>query len=122
MHIEPPTPRTARVARAHRGSSVALAALAGAALLSACGSSSPKSTTKTNLDTPRVAVSIEQSILKERHLHAKVVCPTVVPQEQGRTFECVATTKSTKPPFAVSKTAFVVTIESNKGFVTYVGK
>jgi Domain of unknown function (DUF4333) len=97
-------------------------ALAGAALLGACGSSSSSSTTKTRLNTARVATSIEQSILAQRHLHAKVVCPAVVPQEQGRTFECVATTKSTKPPFTVSKTPFVVTIKTDKGFVTYVGK
>lgn len=102
----------------------AVAALACAALISACGSSSTSSTSTTakNLNTAQVAASIEQSILKERHLHAKVVCPTAVATEVGKTFECVATATATKPPFVVTKTPFVVTIQTTKGYVTYVGK
>ena len=73
------------------------------------------------MDTSRVAISIEQSILTKRHLHATVSCPAVVPQEQGRTFVCTATTRSTKAPFTVSKTPFTVTVQNNKGYVTYVG-
>jgi len=124
MHIEPTSPTVARVLRARRGGIVAVAALACAALISACGSSSSTttSTTAKNLNTARVALSIEQSILKERHLHAKVVCPTAVAQEAGKTFECVATSTSTKAPFVVTKTPFVVTIHNSKGYVTYVGK
>jgi uncharacterized protein DUF4333 len=123
MHIEPPTPRSTRVVRVSRGTIVAATALACAALVSACGSSSSKTTSvKTNLDTARVALSIEQTILEKRHLKAKVVCPAVVPQEQGRTFECIATTKGTKPPFPVGKTPFLVTIQNSKGYVTYQGK
>jgi hypothetical protein len=129
MHTKPsiPTPapriRIARAVRVRRGAIVAVTALAGAALMSACGSSSTSSTaTKTNLDTARVAASIEKSVLTERHLHSTVVCPAVVPQEPGRTFECIATTKSTKPPFTVSKTPFIVTVQSSRGYVTYVGK
>jgi hypothetical protein len=133
MDTEPttPTPRirvvpAARVVpavRLGRGAIAAVAALAGAVLISACGSSSTSSTTgKTNLDTARVAASIEQSVLSQRHLHATVVCPAVVPQQAGKTFECIATTKGTKAPFAVNKTPFIVTVQSNRGYVTYVGK
>ncbi len=70
----------------------------------------------------RVAASIEQSIFSERHLHARVACPAAVPQEQGKTFECIATSRSAKKPFAVTKTPFVVTIQNSKGYVTYRGK
>ena len=123
MHIEPPTPRAARVVRVRRGAIVAVTALACAALMSACGSSSSTSSTaKTNLNTARVALAIEQSVLTERHIHAKVVCPAVVPQEQGKIFECVATTRSTKAPFTVTRTPFVVTVQNSKGYVTYQGK
>ena len=127
MHIEPPTPRIsripriARVVRNRRGAIVPVTALACAALISACGSSS-KSPPKTNLDTAHVALSIERSILSDRHLHAKVVCPAAVPQEKGKTFECTATTRGVKKPFAVTTTPFVVTIQNSSGYVTYVGK
>jgi hypothetical protein len=103
-----------------------MTALACAALVSACGSS--KSSTessnaaKTNVDTARVAVSIEQTILAKRRLHAKVVCPTAVPAVPGATFECIATTTATKAPHAAVKTPFVVTIQNTRGYVTYVGK
>ena len=125
MHIQPPTPIRVRVMRVRRGATTAVTALACVALVSACGSSSTSSTstvTKTNLNTARVAVSIEQSILNERHLHSKVVCPTAVPQETGKTFECIATTTTTKPPIKTLTTPFVVTIQNSKGYVTYVGK
>ena len=109
--------------RVCRGAGASVTALACVALLSACGSSSSStSTAKTNLNTARVALSIEQSILTERHLHSKVVCPTAVPQEAGKTFECIATTQTTKPPVKSVTTPFVVTIQNSKGYVTYVGK
>ena len=85
------------------------------AAMSACGSSGSSSGTihaKVNLDTPHVAKAIKLSILSQRHVHAKVTCPPVVPQEQGRTFVCIATT-------ATGKTPFTVTIQNNKGYVTY---
>jgi hypothetical protein len=128
MHSEPTTPIVARVLRVRRGGIGAVAtvaALACAALMSACGSSSTSSTSSTStkiLNTARVAASIEQSILKERHLSAKVICPTTVVQEAGKTFQCVATSTATKAPFVVTKTPFVVTIQNSKGYVTYVGK
>jgi hypothetical protein len=120
MHIESPTPRTARVVRTRRGAIVAVTALACVTLISACGSSSSTKAT-TNMDTSRVALSIEQSILTKRHVHATVSCPAQVPQEQGRTFVCIATVRSTKKPSTVSRTPFTVTQQNNKGYVTYVG-
>jgi hypothetical protein len=125
MHMKPTTPTTARVLRVRRGGIGAVVALACAALLGACGSSSTSSTSTTtpkNVNTAQVAASIEQSILKERRIHSKVVCPTAVATEVGKTFECVATSTSTKAPFVVTKTPFIVTIQNNKGYVTYVGK
>lgn len=129
MHITTPMPRpgVAPVVRVRRGASVAVTAIACAALLSACGSSkSSTSTTSstgvTDLNTTRVARSIAQSILAQRHLRAKVVCPVTVVQEAGKTFECVATTRSTKKPYPLVNTPFVVTVENSKGYVTYTGK
>jgi hypothetical protein len=126
MPIKLATPRRAHIGRARRGAGVAVSAVACAALIGACGSSnnstSTTTTKATNLDTTRVARSIETSILTERHLHAVVVCPPVVAQETGKTFECVATTHSAKHPTVAIKTPFVVTVQSNKGYVTYVGK
>jgi hypothetical protein len=125
MHIKPPTPRTVTVVQARRGAIVAITALACAALLSACGgsSSSTSSTSTTNLDTARVARSIEASVLSERHLHVKVTCPVTVPQEAGRTFVCTAIGHSTKNPSVITtSTPFTVTIQNDKGYVTYKGE
>jgi hypothetical protein len=99
-----------------------VAALAAAVLISACGSSSsssrptPETATPTAiLNTHRIELSIEQSILSERHIHAKVACPSVVPQQKGRNFACIATIGTTKTPFAVIQT-------DNSGHVTYHAK
>jgi hypothetical protein len=125
MHIESHLSSGAGPARApHRA--LALVALACAALaIGACGSSSSStSTTGANgtVDTARVAASIEQSILKERKLTSKVTCPASMPAEKGKTFECVAITHSLAPPHNEIKTPFLVTIQSNRGYVTYEGK
>jgi hypothetical protein len=107
-----------------RATGIVLAALA-ASLLSACGSNSSSSTTptaKVNVDTPKVAKSIENTVLEKRHLHVKVLCPALVPAVVHQTFECVATARSSKPPFTESKTPFVVTIQNARGYVTYEGK
>ena len=74
------------------------------------------------MDTAKVALSIEQAILKQRKLTSKVTCPASVPAEKGKTFECVAVTISVNPPHNEIKTPFVVTIQSNRGYVTYEGK
>jgi hypothetical protein len=120
MHTESTNPTVARPVRTRRGAVVAVTALACAALIGACGSSSPKATT--NLDTHRVALSIEQSIFTKRHLHSTVTCPEKVPQEQGKTFVCIAATRSAKKPFGIVKNPFTVTIQNNRGYVTYVGQ
>jgi hypothetical protein len=126
MLAQTPPSRIAPAVRIRRGSAVALVALvalACASLISACGSSHSSTTSsKTNLNTAQVALSIKQSILTQRHLKAKVLCPAAVAQEKGRTFECIATTRGVKPPFALIKTPFIVTVQSDKGFVTYTGK
>ncbi len=114
-----------RACQLNPAASGALATLACAALISACGSSGSKSSSgaaKTNLNTTRVAESIEQSILAQRHLTATVTCPPLVVQEAGRTFECVATIPNAKQPSKPTKTPFIVTIHNSKGYVTYVGK
>jgi hypothetical protein len=123
MHLEPHASDTAPVLRAPRAATLAITALVCATLASGCGSSkSAASSPRANLDTTRVAASIEQTLLEKRHLHSTVVCPAAVPQEKGRTFECIATIRATKPPHAVSKAPFVVTIQTDRGYVTYVGK
>ena len=99
--------------------------LASAALVGACGSSkssTTSSTAKTNLNTVRVAHSIAESILTQRHLKATVACPELVAQEAGKTFECKATIVSAKKHAKPLVTPFVVTIQNSKGYVTYVGK
>jgi len=123
MPIERPPPRITPPINAWRGAVVTVAALACAALVSACGgSSSPSSTATTTVNTAQVAASIEETVLNKSHSHVKVVCPVAVPAEKGKTFECIATGRSTAPPHAVTKTPFLVTIQSNRGYVTYVGR
>jgi hypothetical protein len=95
-------------------------------VLSACGGSSASSTTGGTttaaqvpthmLNTKRVGLAIEQSILSERRLHSKVVCPAAVLQEKGRTFTCIATTGSRKKAV---KTVFTVLQTNNLGDVSY---
>jgi Domain of unknown function (DUF4333) len=100
---------------------VLVAVLLCALPLGACGSSSSKATSKTNLNTSRVARSIEQSILSQRKLKAKVTCPALVPQEAGRTFECQAVTRAARAPHKETTTPFLVTVQNARGYVTYVG-
>lgn len=104
---------------ARRGAVAAVAALAAATFVSACGSSGSSSGSTaqsiapaTILNTHHVALAIEQSILSERHIHAQVSCPKVVPQQKGRNFACIATTGKTKTPFAVVQ-------QNSSGYVTY---
>ena len=122
MHIEPPTPTVARLLQARRGSTLAVAALACTALISACGSSSSTPAATTTVDPTKIALAIQESILTKRHIHSTVTCPAGVPQEKGKTFVCTATTTSTKAPHTVSKVPFTVTVQSNAGYVTYVGE
>jgi hypothetical protein len=125
MRIQPMTSRRTRVPRARPTAVLATsAALACAALVSACGSSSSEPAAKTNLDTKRVAAAIQQSILTKRKLNATVTCPAVEPQEKGKTFTCTAVTTTTskgKTP-VTTKTPFKVTVQNNKGYATYQGE
>src|SRR5438128_7862869 len=110
MQIEHSTlscPRTVAV-RLGRGASVAITALVCAALASACGSSKNSSegtTPKANVDTPKVALSIEGTILEKRHLKSTVTCPAPMPAVPGNTFECIATLTNPKT-HAVSNAPF----------------
>jgi hypothetical protein len=113
---------SARGCQARRVSIAVVAALAATALMSACGSSSSSSrptleasTPTAILNTHRIELAIKQSILSERHIHAKVVCPSVVPQQKSRNFACIATVGTTKTPFAVIQT-------DNSGHVIYHAK
>jgi hypothetical protein len=116
---EPSIPAPARRVRTRTGI-VAAAALACAALLSACGSSS--TSTAKGLNVHQIEESIKDTIFEKRHLVATVTCPASPPHEKGDTFTCVATTHSPANPSKVVKTPFVVTVQTNKGYVTYVGR
>ena len=122
MHIQTPTPTVARLLRVGRGTAIAATAIACTAVIGACGGSSSSPTATTTVEPNKVALAIEESILTKRHLHATVTCPAGVPQEQGKTFVCIATTRGAKPPFKVTKTPFTVTVQSSRGYVTYVGE
>jgi len=130
MHIEPSTPTSSisraisRAVRGPRGALLAASALACAALLSACGSSSSTtgSTATKPVNSSQVERSIEESVLRERHIQTTVVCPAAVPAKKGQTFECIATSHSTTKPSTESKTPFIVTVQNSAGYVTYVGK
>jgi hypothetical protein len=95
---------------------VALAACGGSSSPAAKGSGKP--TANGTLNTPRVALAIENSILSERHIHAKVVCPPNVPQEKGLTFTCVATTSASKGHHPI-RTMFTVSQTDSNGHVYY---
>jgi hypothetical protein len=101
-----------------RGFAAIVVALATAATIGACGSSMSSSSStaaKTDLNTLHIQRAIEQSILAQRHVHAKVVCPKVVPQEKGHNFTCIATVGKTTTPFAVIQ-------RNDGGYVTYQAK
>jgi hypothetical protein len=97
-----------------RGAISAIALLL-AVSIGACGSSESSTGSgvpSSILDTETVERAIRQSILSQRDLRAKVSCPAVVPQEEGRNFTCVATAGKTK-------TIFTVTQTDDDGNVTY---
>ena len=112
-----------RPSRARRGAALVPVALATAALIAACGSSSNTTSGPTGkkLDMARIVGSIEESFLTKRGIHAHVVCPTSEEQRAGNNFVCTATgvagTGSNKKPFTVH---VGVTQTNNNGYVTYV--
>jgi hypothetical protein len=123
MQIEQPTSRIMRAASPPRGAICAITALACAALLSACGSSSSSTEgAKANVDTAKVALSIEQTLAVKRHVKSTVTCPAPMPAVPGSTFECVALVQAAKAPHTVTREPFVVTVQSSRGYVTYAGK
>jgi hypothetical protein len=72
------------------------------------------------LNTTRIAQVIERVIATQRHIRARVRCPTVVIQKQGNNFKCIATTYPAKG--VRDKTPFDVTQQNDKGDVTFVGE
>ena len=73
------------------------------------------------LNTTRIAQVIERVIASQRHIRARVSCPTVVIQKQGNNFKCIATTTTGMGRGKVQlKTPFGVTQHDN-GYVTYEG-
>jgi Domain of unknown function (DUF4333) len=67
--------------------------------LGGCGSSSTAT-----LDSARVERAIASSVLSERHLRARVVCPSRVPQRSGYRFTCEAHLDVGAYPVAVTET------------------
>lgn len=118
--------RPMRARRRGRIAAAGLASLAIASFTAACGSSqAPTSTASTAtsatttadataafLDTRRIELAIQQSVLSQRHVHVKVICPKAVPQRKGHDFHCIATQGRLQTPFAVVQ-------RNNEGYVTY---
>jgi hypothetical protein len=106
-----PTRRVLRLTR------VALAASLAAGALSACGSShSANSASDSNqrfLNTQRVALAIDDSILAQRDLRAQAFCPAAVPQVKGQAFTCIAYAPHVDPA------AFNVVQVDGSGHVQY---
>jgi hypothetical protein len=84
--------------------------------------STPPGSTPPTVNTARVKRSIEHSILAQSNIHATVTCPASVPAKKGTSFECTAITHRLTPPHEEIKTAFQVTIQNNKGYITFESK
>jgi hypothetical protein len=69
------------------------------------------------LNTQRVALAIQQSILKSRHVHATVNCPQSIVQQKGRNFTCDAVSRNAK--HALVHTTFTVVQQNDSGGVYY---
>lgn len=76
--------------------------------VAACGSSA----LTTTLNTGKLEQAIESSSLAQRGQHAKVTCPSSVPQKKGLVFTCMAVVGHVS-------TRFVVTEQNESGHVTY---
>jgi hypothetical protein len=85
-------------------SGLALAGCGGSSKLISSSSTTPRSNGV--LNTKQVAKAIVHSIFVKRHLHATVICPPNVPEEQGHTFTCIATTHSHHKPVHTTFTVF----------------
>lgn len=64
------------------------------------------------LDTERVELAIQASILTQRHLHSSVSCPVNIEQRQGVRFYCQATVGRRAYPVLVSQV-------DDRGHVTF---
>ena len=90
--------------------------------LSACGSTQPHSIQSHNasfqryLNTAHVESAIERSVLSQRGRHARVYCPTMVPQIKGQRFTCLAYVASEAP------TSFIAVQIDAQGDVQYSAK
>jgi hypothetical protein len=129
MHIQSTTLKQTRpLARRARAGLTVAGALACAALISACGSSGSSSSSAEPapgtrpVNTAQVAASIEHTLSEKRHITAKVTCPASVSAEKGKTFVCMAAVHDPTKPSKVTTTPFKVTIQNNRGYVTYVGE
>jgi hypothetical protein len=77
-----------------------LALIVGSSLvLAACGSSEPIAP----LDTEKIERAIAQSSLAQRGQHARVSCPSAVPQVKGLKFSCRAVVGSVSTRFVVEQ-------------------
>jgi hypothetical protein len=77
-------------------------------VLGACGSSESTAT----LNTEKIERAIAQSSLAQRGQHARVSCPSTVPQMEGLKFSCRAVVGSVS-------TRFVVVEQDGSGHVHY---
>lgn len=77
-------------------------------VLAACGSSE----STTTLNTEKIERAIAQSSLAQRGQHARVSCPSAVPQMKGLKFSCRAVVGSVS-------TRFVVVEQDGSGHVRY---
>jgi Domain of unknown function (DUF4333) len=82
--IEPSCPRPPGLATAVVVSILLAASLAG------CGKTEPTRKTEATLNTVTVERAIASSILAQRHLHARVSCPSETPRKAGLLFTCTA--------------------------------
>lgn len=101
--------RSAYLSRVRAPAVVLIPIALAAGALGGCGSSKPKI-----LDTERVERAIEASVLKQRHLHTTVTCPSGIERKKGVTFRCLALYRGGRTPF-------VVTEDDAKGSVHYKG-
>lgn len=73
---------------------------AAALFVSACGSVEAPNV----LDTEKIEVAIERSILEQRDQVADVSCPVGVHQQEGLVFSCTATVPAGDTRFVVTQT------------------
>lgn len=94
----------------------AAAVVTAATAVSACGSSvPPAATTPANLpNIAQIQSAIAGTLMKDDHVSARVICPTLVPQITGETFSCVALAQHPKP-----RTFLFQVTEHGGTFVSY---